>query len=123
MNAKASQNASPLDIAKWVVVVAIIAAGVAGNSYYAEAYSPLYRALALIVLALLAGGIAYLTEQGKAFVDLLKEARVEARKVVWPTRQETNQSTLIVAVVVAIMALVLWGLDSFLAFLIKLLLG
>lgn len=123
MNAKASQNASPLDIAKWVIVVAIIAAGVAGNSYYAEAYSPLYRALALIGLALLAGGIAYLTEHGKAFVELLKEARVEARKVVWPTRAETNQSTLIVAVVVAIMALVLWGLDSFLAFLVKLLLG
>jgi preprotein translocase subunit SecE len=123
MNAKTSQGASPLDIAKWVVVVAIVAVAVTGNTYFAEEYSPLYRALALIGLAILAGGIAYLTEQGKAFVELLKEARVEAKKVVWPTRAETNQSTLIVAAVVAVMSLILWGLDSLLSYIVKLLLG
>lgn len=123
MSVKTNQGLSPADIAKWVLVVAIIAVGVAGNSYYAEQFNPLYRALALIALAILAGSIAYFTEQGRAFVELLKEARVETRKVVWPTRSETNQSTLIVAVVVAFMALVLWGLDSLLSFVVKLLLG
>ncbi len=123
MNTKVQQNASPLDVVKWVLVVAIIAAGVVGNSYYAEQYSPLYRALALIALALIAGGIVYLTAHGRAFVELLKESRTEARKVVWPSRTETNQSTLIVALVVAFMSLVLWGLDSLLAFIVKLLLG
>ena len=123
MNANVEQGTSPLDMVKWALVVAIIAAGVWGNTYYAEEFSPLYRALALIVLAAFALGIAYLTVKGKAFVELLKEARVEARKVVWPTRAETNQSTLIVAVVVAAMAMILWGLDSFLAFIVKLLLG
>jgi preprotein translocase subunit SecE len=44
----------------------------------------------------------------------LKEARTEIRKVVWPTRQETTQTTLIVVAVVLVMALVLWGLDSLL---------
>jgi len=123
MNQKVEQNASPADIAKWVVVVALVATGVAGNTYYAEEFSPLYRAIALIVLAILAGGIAYLTEQGRAFVELLKEARVEAKRVVWPTRAETNQSTLIVAAVVAVMSLLLWGLDSLLSYIVKLLLG
>jgi preprotein translocase subunit SecE len=123
MNAKVEQGTSPLDMLKWALVVAIIAVGVWGNTYYAQEYSPLYRALALIVLAALALGIAYLTEKGRAFVELLKEARVEAKKVVWPTRAETHQSTLIVAVVVAAMSLILWGLDSFLAFIVKLLLG
>ncbi len=123
MNAKVQENSSPLDIVKWILVVAIIGAGVFGNTYYAEEYSVLYRAIALIVLAAVAMGIAYFTEKGRAFVELLKEARVEARKVVWPTRGETNQSTLIVAVVVAVMSVVLWGLDSFLSFLAKLFLG
>lgn len=123
MNAKVSQSTSPLDIVKWTIVIAIIAVGVWGNTYYAEEFNPLYRALALIVLAAFALGVAYLTAKGKAFVQLLKEARVEARKVVWPTRAETNQSTLIVAAVVAAMSMILWGLDSFLAFIVKLLLG
>lgn len=123
MNTKVSQTSSPLDIAKWTLVVVIIAVGVWGNTYYAEEFNPLYRALALIVLGAFALAIAYFTVKGKAFVELLKEARVEAKKVVWPTRAETNQSTLIVAVVVAVMSLVLWGLDSLLAFIVKLLLG
>jgi len=123
MNAKVGQTSSPLDVAKWTLVVLIIAVGVWGNTYYAEEINPLYRALALIALAALALAIAYFTVKGKAFVELLNEARIEAKKVVWPTRAETNQSTLIVAVVVAVMSIVLWGLDSFLAFIVKLLLG
>jgi preprotein translocase subunit SecE len=54
---------------------------------------------------------------------LAKEARVEIRKVVWPTRQETTQTTLIVVAVVLVMALVLWGLDSLLGWLISLIVG
>lgn len=123
MNAKAEENSSALDIVKWLLVIVIVAAGVAGNSYYAEEVSPLYRALVLIVLAALAMGIAYFTVKGRAFVELLKEARVEVKKVVWPTRAETHQSTLIVALVVALMSVVLWGLDSLLAFIVKALLA
>ncbi|MEX5381397.1 preprotein translocase subunit SecE, partial [Acinetobacter towneri] len=54
---------------------------------------------------------------------LLKEARVEIRKVVWPTRQETMQTTLIVVAVVLVMALLLWGLDSLLGWLVSLIVG
>ncbi|WP_438504165.1 preprotein translocase subunit SecE [Acinetobacter towneri] len=53
----------------------------------------------------------------------MKEARVEIRKVVWPTRQETMQTTLIVVAVVLVMALLLWGLDSLLGWLVSLIVG
>ncbi|TIR54961.1 MAG: preprotein translocase subunit SecE, partial [Mesorhizobium sp.] len=47
----------------------------------------------------------------------------EIRKVVWPTRQETTQTTLIVVAVVLVMALLLWGLDSLLGWLVSLIVG
>jgi len=52
------------------------------------------------------------TEKGAWAWNLAKEARVEVRKVVWPTTQETTQTTLIVVAVVIVVALILWGLDS-----------
>jgi preprotein translocase subunit SecE len=116
MNAKV-ETPSRLDHLKWLVVVAIIAVGVVGNSYYAGE-SLLYRVLALVVLAAVAAGIALTTQKGAAFREMLKEARVELRKVVWPTRVETGQTTAIVVVVVLIVALILWALDSLFAWII-----
>ena len=76
-------------------------------------------AVALVIVAALthiataaALAVALQTEKGAAAWDLAKEARVEVRKVVWPTPQETTQTTLIVVVVVLIVALMLWGIDS-----------
>ena len=114
MNSKVSSEGSKLDGLKWVVVVAIVAAGVVGNSVYSEE-SLLYRVIALLVLAGVAGFVALQTAKGLAFFTLFKEARSEIRKVVWPARQETLQTTLIVTVVVLIVGLLLWGLDSLLS--------
>lgn len=114
MNSKVSSEGSKLDGLKWVVVVALVAAGVVGNSVYSEE-SLLYRVIALLVVAGVAGFIALQTAKGAAFFTLFKEAKAEIRKVVWPTRQETTQTTLIVTVVVLIVGLLLWGLDSFLS--------
>jgi len=55
--------------------------------------------------------------------QLLKSSRTEIRKVVWPTRQETTQTTLIVVVFVFIMALILWGIDSVLGWLVGMVIG
>ena len=67
------------------------------------------------VVAVAAGlGIAAVTEKGRTFLAFAKEARIEVRKVVWPTRQETTHTTLIVMVATVIMALILWGLDGIL---------
>ena len=63
------------------------------------------------------------TEKGHAAWELAKEARIEVRKVVWPSRQETTQTTLIVVAVVIFVALILWGLDSGLSWGIQGLIG
>lgn len=122
MAEKTENSSSGLDAFKWLVVIALIAVGVVGNNYYSD-QSVLYRALALIALAAVAIVVGLSTVRGAAFLVLVKEARTEIRKVVWPTRQETTHTTLIVVGVVLIMALILWGLDSLLGWLISLIIG
>jgi preprotein translocase subunit SecE len=111
MSSKAETGEYQLDSLKWLVVLAIVAGGIYANSYYA-AIEPLFRALAGVLIVAVAVGIALQTEKGAWAWDLAKEARVEVRKVVWPTTQETTQTTLIVVGVVILVALILWGLDS-----------
>ena len=122
MNVKAEAKESRFDLAKWLLVGALVIVGVVGNQYF-SAEPILYRVLALLVVAALAAVIALQTTKGKAFGVLAKAARVEIRKVVWPTRQETTQTTLIVVAVVLVMALLLWGLDSLLGWLVSLIVG
>ena len=122
MNVKAEAKDSRFDLVKWLVVAALVAVGVVCNQYF-SAEPVLYRVLGLVVLAAVAAFVAFQTARGQAFAVLLKEARVEIRKVVWPTRQETMQTTLIVVAVVLVMALLLWGLDSLLGWLVSLIVG
>lgn len=122
MNPKAEASDSRLDLLKWLVVVVLVVVGVVGNQYY-SAQPILYRVIALLVIAAAAAFVALQTGKGKAFFVLAKEARAEIRKVVWPTRQETTQTTLIVVAVVLVMALLLWGLDSLLGWLVSLIVG
>lgn len=122
MAEKTENSSSGLDAFKWLIVIALVAVGVVGNNYYSD-QSILYRALALLALAAVAIFIGLNTVRGAAFLVLVKEARTEIRKVVWPTRQETTHTTLIVVGVVLVMALILWGLDSLLGWLISLIIG
>lgn len=115
MNSKV-ETGNRLDSVKWLLVVVLVLAGVGGNVYFAG-QSLLYRVLALLVLAVVAGYVALQTAQGAAFWKLSKEAKVEIRKVVWPTRQEATQTTLIVVAFVLFAALLLWGLDTLLGWL------
>ncbi|MEH6359050.1 MAG: preprotein translocase subunit SecE [Pseudomonadales bacterium] len=114
MSASASMESPKLDILKWGVVIALVGAGIAGNAYFADE-SLLYRLLALLVLAAVAGFVALQTAKGRSFWQLLKDARVEIRKVVWPTKSETQKTTLIVMAVVVLVGLLLWALDSLLS--------
>ncbi len=107
---------------KWLVVALLVVAGVAGNIYFDD-QSLLYRVIGLLVLAVVAGFIALQTTEGSSFWKLAKEARTEVRKVVWPTRQESTQTTLIVVAVVLLMALILWGLDSLIGWVVSLVIG
>ena len=122
MTTSTESNQSALDWSKWIVVVVIVAGGVFGNWYYQD-QSLLYRVLALLALAAVAGLISFQTTQGRALWELMKESRVEIRRVVWPNRQETTQTTFIVVLLVLIFSLILWGLDSLLSYVVSTVIG
>lgn len=111
-----------LDWLKWLATIALLGLGVFGNWYYQDE-SLLMRVLGLIAMAALAVAIALQTERGAAIWTLLKEARGEIRRVVWPTRDETLQTTVIVLVLVLVFALILWMLDSALSWLVSSVIG
>ena len=113
---------SRFDSIKWIVVTALVAVAVVGNSYFSD-QSLLYRVLGIVAISTVAGLIALQTAKGAAFWALVKGSRTEIRKVVWPTRQETVQTTMIVVAFVLLVALILWGLDSFLGWLVSLAIG
>lgn len=124
MNAKTESGSTSgrLDSLKWLVVVALAAVAVVGNQYF-SAESILYRVVGVLVVAAVALFVAAQTEKGRAMIVLGREARAEIRKVVWPNRQETIQTTLIVVAVVLVMGLILWGLDSLFGWAISIIVG
>ena len=113
MNSKAEEKIN-FDIAKWMLAFLILGAGIYGNSYY-SAVEPLYRALTGVVVFAMFIAVVLTTEKGWLAWTLLKEARVEIRKVVWPTSQETGQTTLMVVGIVLFVGIILWILDSLLS--------
>lgn len=113
MTSNTEGQGKALDTVKWVLVAIILIGTVVGNNIFSEE-SVLIRAVAAIAAAVIAGGIALQTSKGRNALEFASESRTEVRKVIWPTRQEAIQTTLIVLVVTAIMALVLWGLDGIL---------
>jgi preprotein translocase subunit SecE len=88
----------------------MVTAAVAAFYYFTDA-SKLLRVVGLIAAVGVASAVALQTEKGRVLAGFIKESQVEVRKVVWPTRQETVQTTLVVMVVVIIIALFLWLLD------------
>lgn len=122
---KTSESAEGFDVLdrlKWLGVFGLLAAGVVGNWYFAET-SLLIRAIVLVGLAVAAAYLLYLTKRGKELWNLAIESRAEIRRVVWPTREVTLQTTLIVIALILIVSLILWGLDSALSWGVKLAIG
>jgi preprotein translocase subunit SecE len=111
------------NLVKWLVVFALVVVGVYGNSHYANEYTAYERAVPLIFMTAIAVFVALQTVRGVAFARLVKESRTEIRRVVWPTRKEATQTTLVVVLLVLIMALILWGLDWGLNQLVSLIIG
>ncbi|WP_284205584.1 preprotein translocase subunit SecE [Psychromonas marina] len=113
MNATNTESSSSsMDGLKWAVTIILLIAIIVGNYMYGESVHVVARVLVLLVMAALAVFSAALTEKGKTFIEFAKDSRLEVRKVVWPTRQETVQTTLIILAVSTIVGLVLWGLDG-----------
>jgi preprotein translocase subunit SecE len=122
MNGKSQVEASGLDTVKLLLAVGIIVGAIVGF-YYLEAYSQLLRVLGLLVLMGVAGLLAYQTVLGRSIWNFATASRMEVRKVVWPSRQETMQTTLIVFVMVLLMGIVLWLFDMMLGAILRALTG
>ncbi|MCU7813657.1 MAG: preprotein translocase subunit SecE [Candidatus Thiodiazotropha sp. (ex Lucinoma kastoroae)] len=122
MNSKSQVEASSLDTAKLILAVGIIVGAILGF-YYLEGYSQLLRVLGLLALVGVSALIAYQTTVGRTVWEFASAAKVEVRKVVWPSRQETVQTTLIVFVMVLIMGIVLWLFDMMLGAILRALTG
>jgi len=111
-----------VDKLKIAVAVLLVIAGIAAFHYFTDALTIL-RVLA--VLGGLAGAalVMWTTVPGKQFYAYAQESVDETKKVVWPTRKETLQTTGIVFVFVLIMALFLWLVDASLIWVVKKLIG
>lgn len=103
------------NLAKLVAAVLILAGGIYG--FYALGDSSKALRIVTLVLALLASlGVAAVTEQGKMARSFLHESQFEMRKVVWPTRQEATQTTLVIVFVVLVISVILWLIDMLLGY-------
>ncbi len=105
------KQSSGIDRLKWLLILILLIAGFVANSYFAQVPWPIRAAIGIVWLVILVA-ISLWTTQGQKAWAFIKAARVELRKVVWPTRQETTQTTLVVMAMVLVTALVLWGLDT-----------
>jgi preprotein translocase subunit SecE len=122
MNTNTEQTGSALDTVKLVGAAALLAAGIYG--FYALGAQPLW--VRLIGLLVVLGGVVFVVLQtaiGRTIWQFAVDSRTEVRKVVWPTRQETLQTLLIILIAVLITALFLWAVDSILFAIVRYLTG
>ncbi len=110
MNEKIEVESSGMDTVKLVVSVLLLITGIGAFYIYAE-HSLLLRVLGLLAVAGVAIFVAMQTAVGRRVWSFATDARTEVRKVVWPSRQETVQTTLVVFAMVLIMGIILWLVD------------
>ena len=122
VQAATEETTNVLDIIKQVIAILFVVSGIAAFYYFSEILL-LYRVLALVAVISLAIGLLFTTGAGRNIWAFMLEAKLEVRKVVWPTREETIRTTLLVFGLVFIVGLGLWLLDMFLFWGIRLLTG
>lgn len=123
MSTKTDAAASDkLDFLKWLLVVLLLGVGIVSFYYFAE-HSLLLRVLGLLLVMGITILIASTTTSGHSTLKFLRDSQLEVRRVVWPTRQETIQMTGVVFVMVMLVALIIWLVDSILFWLVRWLTG
>ena len=114
MNSKVEQSKAgtpAADIAKYVLALALVVGGLVAWWWFNGQWATPVRALA-VVAGLVLGALVFLqTGKGRDTREFLSESRFELRKVVWPTRDETLRTTLVIVVVVIILSLLLGLID------------
>jgi preprotein translocase subunit SecE len=122
MNTKVVAETNSMDTVKLIVALAMLLAGVVAFQYYADA-PRLMRIGGMILDVVLAVALAAQTDKGRMVIGFVRDAQIEVRKVVWPTRQETVQTTVVVMIVVVVFAFLLWVLDIFLGWAMQSVIG
>lgn len=129
MNTQTQSSISIRDILKQIISVILVVSGVAGFYYFSvdrgelKEIALLYRVLGLVFIMSVVLGMMLTTELGQKVWGFAIESRQEIRKVVWPTRDETIRTTLLVFAMVFIVGFVLWLLDMFLFWGVRILTG
>lgn len=100
----------------------LLIAGIAGF-YYLSDSAMVIRVISVMGGMVLAAAVFSFTSQGRRFYAFSRESSEETRKVVWPSRKETMQTTGIVFAFVVVMALFLWMVDAGLLLAVKYLMG
>lgn len=122
MNVKTETQASMMDTVKLMLTVVIIISGIIG--FYLLDAQPLWvRLLGLLATVAVAIFVSLQTVKGRHIAEFFTAAHTEVRKVVWPSRQETLQTTLVIFVAVLLTSLFLWGVDSLLFVVVRALTG
>ena len=112
-----------LDTIKLLVSAAALIGGLYGYYYYETEFAQWIRVLMVLGGTVAGIGIAMATAKGRELWQFIQGSRVEIRKVVWPTKQETTQTAIAVFIFTLIMMLFFWALDSGLFWINQKLLG
>lgn len=83
--------------------------------------SLLFKVLILVAGLVVAGLVFISGSEGKSFVSFMKETKIELKKVVWPTREETTKTTGMIIIAVIIVSIFLWIVDAFFTWMVQLL--
>ena len=116
METKVEPSATLFDAAKLLLAVAILVGAVVGFYYFGGAPLAL-RSLGVLVALAVAAVVALQSIQGQSIWKFIQAARIELRKVVWPTREETIQTTVAVLIFALIGGTFFWLLDVLLLWL------
>jgi preprotein translocase subunit SecE len=112
-----------LDTIKLLLAAVALIGGLYAYYYYETTVAQALRVLMVLGGTAVGIGIAMTSTQGQRLWHFIQGSRVEIRKVVWPTRQETTQTAIAVFVFTLIMMLFFWALDSGLLWLTRSLVG
>jgi len=122
MAPQAEPSASMFDTVKLVLVISLLIVGITGFYYFAS-YALVYRVLGILAVFGLAVALVFTTAIGRKAWGFITESKMEVRKVIWPTRQETMQATMLVVAVVFSVGLILWLMDMVLFWAVGILTG
>jgi len=107
-----TSQSGALDIVKLLIAAVALVGGLYAYYYYQNDIAQAVRVLMVLGGAIVGVGVAMTSTQGQLLWQFIQKSRIEIRKVVWPTKQETTQTAIAVFVFTLVMMLFFWGLDS-----------